>query len=276
MNRNQDTRRSSLRALVLRAAALLLLAFALLAPPAGAQMSCASCTSCNSCSDNCSGNNGYEVCGAHPPCRQVDFCSWICRPATSDSTRCSTQSSTCEETTCGAFLAGSGSGGTCDPGSGNAWAWESMEYFHYDALGSVRLVVDFPVSSSNYTITRHDYVPFGEEIQAGTFGRTADLGYGVDPTPRRFTGKERDTESGLDYFGARYYSGAQGRWTTADKPFADQQAADPQSWNLYAYVRNRPLTHVDPNGEGAQDVVVGSWNFTRTKKRWTSTARRKN
>ncbi|MCE3006581.1 MAG: RHS repeat-associated core domain-containing protein [Acidobacteriota bacterium] len=64
----------------------------------------------------------------------------------------------------------------------------------------------------------------------------------------RFTGKERDGETGLDYFGARYLSGAQGRFTSPDKPFADQDPYDPQSWNLYSYVRNSPLKFVDETG----------------------------
>ncbi len=63
-----------------------------------------------------------------------------------------------------------------------------------------------------------------------------------------FTGKERDTESGLDYFGARYFSAAQGRFTSPDAPFADQHATNPQSWNLYTYTRNNPLSFVDPDG----------------------------
>jgi len=63
-----------------------------------------------------------------------------------------------------------------------------------------------------------------------------------------FTGKERDAETGLDYFGARYFSSAQGRFTSPDKPLADQSAGDPQSWNLYSYVRNNPLRFTDPTG----------------------------
>ena len=62
------------------------------------------------------------------------------------------------------------------------------------------------------------------------------------------TGKERDAETGLDYFGARYMSAAQGRFTSPDKPFADQHPADPPSWNLYAYGRNNPLRFNDPTG----------------------------
>jgi RHS repeat-associated protein len=63
------------------------------------------------------------------------------------------------------------------------------------------------------------------------------------------TSKERDSESGLDYFGARYMSSAQGRFTSPDDPFNDQDPSDPQSWNLYSYVRNNPLINVDPTGE---------------------------
>ena len=55
--------------------------------------------------------------------------------------------------------------------------------------------------------------------------------------------------AGLDYFGARYFSSAQGRFTSPDKPFADQHPADPQSWNLYSYARNNPLKFVDDGGE---------------------------
>ena len=54
----------------------------------------------------------------------------------------------------------------------------------------------------------------------------------------RFTGKERDAETGLDYFGARYMSAAQGRFTSPDRPFVGWDIGDPQSWNLYGYVRN--------------------------------------
>jgi RHS repeat-associated protein len=49
----------------------------------------------------------------------------------------------------------------------------------------------------------------------------------------RSTGKERDAESGLDYFGARYYGSALGRFSSPDEVFADQDEHDPQSWNLY-------------------------------------------
>ncbi len=69
----------------------------------------------------------------------------------------------------------------------------------------------------------------------------------------RDTGKERDSESGLDYFGARYYGSALGRFTSPDwsekpqgVPYANLE--DPQTLNLYTYVRNNPLAHPDPDG----------------------------
>jgi RHS repeat-associated protein len=77
----------------------------------------------------------------------------------------------------------------------------------------------------------------------------------------RSSGKERDNETGLDYFGARYYSGAQGRWTSPDEPFADQHPEDPQSWNLYAYVRNNPITNTDPNGKDCTQGVSNCISF---------------
>jgi RHS repeat-associated protein len=62
----------------------------------------------------------------------------------------------------------------------------------------------------------------------------------------RYTGKERDTESGNDYFGARYYASSMGRFLSPDPagPWA-ADVADPQSWNFYAYARNNPLINVD-------------------------------
>jgi RHS repeat-associated protein len=74
----------------------------------------------------------------------------------------------------------------------------------------------------------------------------------------KFTGKERDSESRLDYFGARYYSWAQGRLNSPDAPFADQNPEDPQSWNLYAYVRNNPLAYFDPSGRACFSLNIGS------------------
>jgi RHS repeat-associated protein len=68
-------------------------------------------------------------------------------------------------------------------------------------------------------------------------------------SPSRFTGKERDTESGLDYFGGRYLSSGLGRWMTPDKDFTIKHIMpNPQRWNRYAYVINDPLARFDPDG----------------------------
>lgn len=74
-----------------------------------------------------------------------------------------------------------------------------------------------------------------------------------------FTGKERDAETGLDYFLARYYSGAQGRFTSADPVFMSKlRIGDPQQWNLYAYVRNNPGKYVDPDGRELKLAIYNS------------------
>jgi RHS repeat-associated protein len=64
----------------------------------------------------------------------------------------------------------------------------------------------------------------------------------------KFTGKERDTESGLDYFGARYYSSNMGRWMSPDPSNWGVDFYNPQTWNHYSYVGNNPLSNTDPNG----------------------------
>ena len=64
----------------------------------------------------------------------------------------------------------------------------------------------------------------------------------------RFTSKERDSETGLDNFLARYLSSAQGRFISPDAALIDQRTSDPQSWSLYTYVRNNPLQFTDPTG----------------------------
>jgi RHS repeat-associated protein len=71
--------------------------------------------------------------------------------------------------------------------------------------------------------------------------------------PPHSTGKERDTESGNDNFGARYYSSSMGRWLSPDwsakvEPVPYAKLDNPQSLNLYAYVGNNPLIHIDVDG----------------------------
>ena len=115
-----------------------------------------------------------------------------------------------------------------------------------DHLGSPRVVTNASAS----VISRHDYMPFGEELGSGVGGRATGMGFPgtADGISQKFTSKERDIETGLDYFGARYYASAQGRFTTPDPLGESGRAGKPQSWNRYAYVLNNPLKHIDPTG----------------------------
>jgi len=77
-------------------------------------------------------------------------------------------------------------------------------------------------------------------------------GLGLENRVRsRCTGKERDTESGLDNFVKRYFGSSMGRFMTPDAFYKDSHVGDPQSWNEYAYARNNPLRYVDPTGQNA-------------------------
>lgn len=126
---------------------------------------------------------------------------------------------------------------------------ELTNYLTADALGTTRLATRSVVPPSGATgiiDKAYDYLPFGEDFATSypIYPNFALTGSTV-----KFAGKERDAETGLDYFGARYYSGAQGRMTSPDAYGVDQHPEDPQSWNLYAYGRNNPLRFVDPTGE---------------------------
>jgi RHS repeat-associated protein len=113
----------------------------------------------------------------------------------------------------------------------------SVTWYFADHLGSSRVVWSTAATDNS------DFYPFGGErvIASGT------------ANTYKFTGKERDLESGLNNFGARYMSSTIGRFITPDWstspaaiPYAD--LSDPQSLNLYSYVRNNPLNRLDPNG----------------------------
>jgi len=137
---------------------------------------------------------------------------------------------------------------------------ESVKWMVTDHLGTPRIIVDVTggiVNSSNgisgslSNVWRHDYLPFGEELTLNVAGgtlRSAGNGYVLDVVRQKFTGYERDSETGLDFAEARYYANLQGRFASPDIVFADQDIATPQSWNLYSYVRNNPLAYIDPSG----------------------------
>ena len=110
-------------------------------------------------------------------------------------------------------------------------------FYMTDALGSVRYLGG---SATGY---RFDYFPFGAPILDSD---TGDDRY-------QFTAKERDAESGLDNFGARFNSSSFGRFVTPDwsakiEPVPYSKLNDPQSLNLYAYVQNNPLNRADADG----------------------------
>ena len=106
-------------------------------------------------------------------------------------------------------------------------------YYHQDHL-SVRLTTD----GNGNVVTQEGHFPFGEPW------------YQSGPTNKWFfTGKERDAESGNDYFGARYFGSSMGRFLSPDPSgLAYADPTNPQSLNLYSYVLNNPLHNIDPSG----------------------------
>ena len=117
-----------------------------------------------------------------------------------------------------------------------------------DQLGTPRMIFDHLGNLAN--MQRHDYLPFGEDLFAPTGGRSAAMGYaGGDGVRQQFTSKERDIETGLDYFGARYFSSVQGRFSSVDPVGTNlTRQLDPQQLNRYSLTRNNPLKYTDPDG----------------------------
>ena len=126
----------------------------------------------------------------------------------------------------------------------------TLSFNYSDWLGSKRLQSNFNGTMQNSWASD----PFGAYLKA--------LGSGADATEHHFTGKERDAESGNDYFGARYYASGLARFITPDwsgnataVPFAS--FGDPQTLNLYSYARNNPTSRVDVDGHW------DAWEHTR-------------
>jgi RHS repeat-associated protein len=124
-----------------------------------------------------------------------------------------------------------------DPGA------TTPKYYVSDNLGSTADVTDY----LGNVLSESEFYPYGGEQQV----------VANDTNDYKFTGKERDAESGNDYFGARYYASTLGRFLSPDwdaKPTAVPYATfgDPQTLNLYAYVENAPLNRVDADGHVAQ------------------------
>jgi RHS repeat-associated protein len=111
-----------------------------------------------------------------------------------------------------------------------------VKYHLGDHLGSSNLVIGGPTPAANDFINREEYTPYGET----SFGSFAKKRY-------RFTGKERDEESGLYYHGARYYAPWLARWVSCDpKGMVDGE-------NLYRYARDNPIKFVDPSGRAGEE-----------------------
>lgn len=130
----------------------------------------------------------------------------------------------------------------------------SVEYYFSDHLGSADVI-----TNAIGGITKEsDYYPYGGEIPIVT----------GDSNRYKFSSKERDTESGLDNFGARFDSSSLGRFMTPDwaaRPTAVPYAVfgDPQSLNLYGYVRNDPVSRSDLDGHAAEADAfrnLGDWS----------------
>jgi RHS repeat-associated protein len=123
----------------------------------------------------------------------------------------------------------------------------STLYNFKDILGSTRVLTkpDQTVQDSE------DYLPFGEQ----EIGRSWSL--------FKFTGKERDAESGLDNFIARYDSSSLGRFMSADDTAPEDHKEDPQGLNLYSYVENNPINATDPDGHDCVFVLGNTAGLQR-------------
>jgi RHS repeat-associated protein len=113
-------------------------------------------------------------------------------------------------------------------------------YYHSDHVGSSRLLTNW----YGYPTWSGTFLPFGQEWSPE-----------ITTNTYKFTGKERDSESGLDNFGARYDSSQYGRFMTPDPvKISLNHLSNPQKWNKYAYVLNNPLSMFDPDGK--QEVTI--------------------
>jgi RHS repeat-associated protein len=120
------------------------------------------------------------------------------------------------------------------------WTWDKdgtqkLEFFHSDPAGSPMLATD----TAGVVLWAANYYPYGYKLAGGGAG---------EKNKQWFGGKPQDDESGLQYFGARYYDSVIGRFMAMDP--VDWQESNPfHSFNSYAYANNNPWRYVDPDGE---------------------------
>jgi RHS repeat-associated protein len=141
--------------------------------------------------------------------------------------------------------------------SGGTSAWK-----HTNAFAGGKLLGTYEGTDTYFALTDWLGTKRAEAGAGGCLSTFASLPFGdgltpsgncPDATEHHFTGKERDTESGNDYFGARYYASSMGRfmspdWAAKAEPVPYAKLDNPQSLNLYAYVLNNPLRAVDADG----------------------------
>lgn len=138
-------------------------------------------------------------------------------------------------------------GGSCDTTYIRA---DRRFYYLKDHLGTVKMTIDQNGSLASYD----DYYPFGMVME----GRSANLGEA--DTRYKFTSKERDIETGYDYFGARYYDARIGRWMSVDPAMMNWYPKKLVRFGLsnlssYQYVRNNPIVRVDIDGYTDWDLI---------------------
>jgi RHS repeat-associated protein len=122
-----------------------------------------------------------------------------------------------------------------------------INYTTTDHLGSPRIITD----DLGKVQSRRDFMPFGEDLNAGVGNRTADPGKysaSTDKVRQKFTGYQKDNETELDFAEARMCKNRHGRFTAVDPLLASGKSANPQSFNRYVYVGNNPLLLADRDG----------------------------
>jgi RHS repeat-associated protein len=138
----------------------------------------------------------------------------------------------------------------------------SSTWAHTNVFAGGKLLATYNGTDTYFALEDWLGTKRAESSAGGCFSTFTGLPFGdgltpsgncTDATEHHFTGKERDAESGNDYFEARYYSSAMGRfmspdWSAKVQPVPYAKLGDPQSLNLYAYVGNNPMIHIDADG----------------------------